>query len=136
MPSAVVLLEPVGHLLVAADQRRAGTAADQADAGPQVGGDLEVVRVGERRAAAVQRAHPLLPDRLAGGERRLGLSIVARVEAVEQPLGLLPGLARWCRGRGCGSAGRSGRCGPASLARPRIQVDLLRTCSGGSPQVR
>ena len=36
----VVLLDPVGDLLVAADQRGAGAAADQADAGPEVGVDL------------------------------------------------------------------------------------------------
>ena len=34
---ARVLLEPVGDLGVAADQRRPGAAADEADAGPQVG---------------------------------------------------------------------------------------------------
>ena len=38
-----VLLDPVGDLLVAADERGAGAAADQADAGPEVGVDLEVV---------------------------------------------------------------------------------------------
>src|ERR1035441_7561779 len=39
-----VLLDPVGDLGVAADQRRPGAAAEQPDAGPQVRRDLEVVR--------------------------------------------------------------------------------------------
>src|ERR1700735_1170100 len=37
-----ILLDQVGDLLVAADQRGAGAAADEADAGPQVRVDLEL----------------------------------------------------------------------------------------------
>ena len=56
---ARVLLDQVRDLLVAADQGRAGAAADQADAGPEVRVDLEVAEVAAV-AAVVQRAHPLL----------------------------------------------------------------------------
>ena len=68
-----VLLDPVGDLLVAADQRGAGTAADQADAGPDVGVDLQAVA-----RAAVQGEHPFAGPRTRsasgppgpGGSRR------------------------------------------------------------------
>jgi hypothetical protein len=58
---AGVLLDPVRDLGVAADERGARAAADQADAGPQVGGYGEVATV----AALVQFAHAPLPFRLA-----------------------------------------------------------------------
>src|SRR6202035_4112491 len=65
-----VLLDEVGDLLVAADQGGAGAAADQADAGPQVGVDLEVAQAAAV-AALVEGAHSLLALRLAGREARL-----------------------------------------------------------------
>ena len=68
IPSAVVLLDPVGDLGVAADQRRTGAAAHQPDARPQVRVDLQVVA-----AAAVQREHPPLPLGLAARQPRLDL---------------------------------------------------------------
>ena len=83
----VVLLDPVGDLLVAADQRGAGAAADQADAGPDVGVDLEVVL-----AAAVEVEHPALALGLAAAQPRLDLRDGLVVDAGEQPVGLGPGL--------------------------------------------
>ena len=52
----VVLVDQVGDLLVAADQRGARAAAHQADTGPEVGVDLQLVG-----PAPVQRRHPPLP---------------------------------------------------------------------------
>ena len=62
----VVLLDPVGDLLVAAHQRGAGAPADQADAGPDVGVDDEVVAL-----AAVQLEHPALALGLAAAQALL-----------------------------------------------------------------
>ena len=62
----VVLGDAVGDLVVAADQRGAGAAADQADAGPHVRVDLE--RRSSLGSAAVQRGHAPLAHRL--GRRR------------------------------------------------------------------
>ena len=56
----VVLGDALGDLVVAADQRGAGAAAHEAEAGPEVGRDDEVVA-----APAVQRRHAVLADRLA-----------------------------------------------------------------------
>ena len=67
MPSVVVLGDAVGDLLVAADQRGARAAAHEADARPQVGGDLELVG-----AAAVQRDHAPLALGLRGARARPG----------------------------------------------------------------
>ena len=55
-PELVVLGDAVGDLLVAADQRGAGAAADEADPGPQVGGDLQ--RVGRPPWSSVIRRWP------------------------------------------------------------------------------
>jgi hypothetical protein len=85
---------------VRADERRTRAAAHQADTGPQVRGDLEVVCIGEGRAPTVQRAHALLSDRFARGQCSRRSPDRRRVKAVEQPLRLLPGLlARVARER-------------------------------------
>ena len=130
MPSVVVLGDPVGDLLVGADQRRAGAAADQPDAGPQVGRHLE--RVG---AAVVQRDHPRWPS-----------DCDARWIACGSPI---------CSGRGRRSSrSASAQASLGGVARDRVQADpeaqlagprarrarapveLLGHRSGGSPQVR
>ncbi len=84
----VVLLDAVGDLLVAADERRARAAAHEADARPQVRGDLELVR-----AALVQRRPCGAGPRTA---RRASRAWAARdvrgVEAGQQPSGLRPRL--------------------------------------------
>src|SRR5690348_16572342 len=66
-----VLRDALGHLLVAADQSRRRALADQPDAGPQVGRDLQAAGAGADRAA-VQRGHPGLPDRVHAGVALLG----------------------------------------------------------------
>jgi len=58
-PQPVVLLDPVGDLGVAADQRGTGAAADQSEPGPQVGVHLEAV--------AVADGPPRLPDGTLAG---------------------------------------------------------------------
>ena len=63
-----VLLHPRRDFLGRADQRRSGAAAHQADAGPEVGADHELVA-----PAAMQRAHPALADRVHAREDRLRL---------------------------------------------------------------
>ena len=65
-PQRVVFGDPIGDLGMASDQRRAGSAPQQTDAGPQVGVDLEPVA-----PAAVQVDHPPLADRGGAGQRAL-----------------------------------------------------------------
>src|SRR5580693_109487 len=67
-----ILLDQVGDLLVAADQRGAGAAADEADAGPQVRVDLELPGGPAGPVPGMQRQHALLADRLALGQDPLG----------------------------------------------------------------
>src|SRR4029079_869845 len=59
-----VLLDQVGHLLVAADQRGAGPAPPQADPGPQVRVYLQVTGHAAVPVRRVQRMHPVLAGRL------------------------------------------------------------------------
>ena len=65
-----VLVDPLGDLLVAPDERGAGVAAHEPDAGPQVRRHLEPVA-----APAVQRQHALLADR---GAQRAAVPARAR----------------------------------------------------------
>src|ERR1700722_3348364 len=65
-PELVIFGNPLRHLLMAADECSPGPRADQTDAGPQIRTDLEVAAV-----SAVQRQHPLLPDRFTLGEKLL-----------------------------------------------------------------
>ena len=72
-PQRLIFAQSLRDRLGIADQRRARAAAHQADAGPQIGRDLELVAA----AAAMQRDHALLADRigflselsLRGGDR-------------------------------------------------------------------
>ena len=82
-----VFLHPRRHGLGIANQRRAGAATHQSDAGPQVGADLELVA-----AAAVQLGHPALTDRVHAGKNLLciGDRLVAQVP--DQVVGGFPGL--------------------------------------------
>ena len=89
MPSAMYSRIRCGHGLRIADQRRAGAAAHQADAGPEVGADLQLVA-----AAAVQPAHALLADRIHAGEHGLRLGDARVVDMGDQPVGGGPGLGR------------------------------------------
>src|SRR5215218_5741818 len=63
----VVLGDALGHLVVAAHQRRARAAAHEPEAGPQVRRDDEVLAT-----ATVQGEHAPLPDRLLPGQPLLG----------------------------------------------------------------
>ena len=80
---AGVLLDPVGDLGVAADQRRAGAAADQARRRPR-GSARRSGRAGRRRRAA--RASAAGPP-TRSGEARLDLADRLVVDPLEQPLG-------------------------------------------------
>ena len=85
----MVLRDAVGHLLVAADQGGACPAAHESDAGPEVRGDLELVR-----ATTVQRGHPALALRLGRLLACLRFRDLLGAEPLEQSIGLLPGLLR------------------------------------------
>ena len=123
-PRPVVLLEPVRDLLVAADQRRTGAAADQAHAGPQVGRHLEL-RASVYGTPVAQRQHPLLPGRLAGVER--GFCALATVS------GSSPSSSHCACCQASSEASRervwirspNRRVRPSASASSRIHVDLL-----------
>ena len=126
----VVLLDAVGDLGVAADERRARAAAHEADARPQVGGDLELVR-----PPLVQRDHPALALRLRGGEPRLGARDVR---------GSRPASSRSASAHASSDVSRVMTCRrmpkrssrPAPAAAARTRSSFAATCAGGSPQVR
>ena len=63
MPIVLILPDAGRDRLGVADQRRAGAAAHQTDAGPQVRGDLELVA-----RAAMQLRHALLADGVHPGK--------------------------------------------------------------------
>ena len=63
MPSAIYSFIRSATSFGVADQRGAGAAAHQADAGPEIGADFELVA-----PAAVQLGHALLPDRIEARE--------------------------------------------------------------------
>src|ERR1700691_2094646 len=86
-----VLLDQVGDLIVAAHQRGAGGAADEADAGPQMRVDLEPPGGPAGLVPGVQRHHPLLADRLALGQDPLGELDLLGIQVAEQPARLGPG---------------------------------------------
>ena len=86
-----VLGDAVGDLVVAPDQRGAGAAAHEADAGPDVRVQLERARVA-RIAAVAQRGHPALSLRLGGGEVPAGGGDRLGVHAGEEGRGGRPGL--------------------------------------------
>ena len=65
-PQVRVLLDARGDLLWVADQRRPGTATHQADAGPQIGRDLQVVA-----PPVMQRGHAPLTLGVEARERLL-----------------------------------------------------------------
>ena len=83
----LIFPHPRDHGVGIADQRGAGAAAHQTDAGPQARRDLELVAV-----AAVQRGHAALPDRVHLGVIRLRPGDILVRQARNQPLGLGPGL--------------------------------------------
>ena len=89
MPSAMYSFIRAATVFGVADQRRAGAAAHQADAGPEVGADLELVA-----PAAVQRGHALLADRVHAREDALRRGDRRVVEMADQPVGRRPGLRR------------------------------------------
>ena len=62
-----ILLHALGDLVRIADQRRAGAAAHQSDAGPEVRADLELVA-----PPAMQARHALLADRVEARKGLLG----------------------------------------------------------------
>ncbi len=88
-----VLLDEVGDLGVAADQRRPRSAAHEPDARPQARVDLQVVDASAvAPVALVQGEHALLPDRVAPPERLLRRAHVGGVDRVQQAAGLRPRL--------------------------------------------
>ena len=69
-------------------QRRAGPAAHQTDARPQVRANLQPIAT-----SVVQRRHPLLADRIGTRQRRLRFGDGLVVEMGNQPIGGLPASA-------------------------------------------
>src|SRR5580693_8096444 len=84
----VIFGDALCHLLVTANERRPCSGADQANTRPEVRTDLELAPV-----SAVQREHPLLPDRLALREKLLGGRDESGIHCVQEPTRLLPCLA-------------------------------------------
>src|SRR6202046_1919857 len=80
-----IFLDPRGDGRRIADQRRAGAAANEPDAGPQVWADLKFVA-----PAAVQRRHSFLADGIHAGENRLRLGDRVVVEIADQVVRGLP----------------------------------------------
>ena len=131
MPERHVLLHPLGHRLGVADQRRAGAAAHQADAGPEIGADLELVA-----PAAVQPAHALLADRIHAGEHGLRLGDARLVDMRDQPVGRGPGLGRGLADDDVQADAEAELAAARGRRLPRL-LDLERPRRpAGSPQVR
>ena len=89
-----VFLHARGHRRRIADQRGPGAAAHQADAGPEIGADLELVA-----APAVELHHASLTDRIHARKDRLRAGDGFVADVVDKIVGGLPGLARWFRAR-------------------------------------
>ena len=87
MPIVLIFPDPRRDGLGIADQRRAGAAAHQADAGPEIGADLELVA-----AAAVQLRHALLADRIHPREDLLRRGDRLVGDVLDQLVGRLPGF--------------------------------------------
>uniref|UniRef100_A0A7S3XRX8 Uncharacterized protein n=1 Tax=Heterosigma akashiwo TaxID=2829 RepID=A0A7S3XRX8_HETAK len=97
-PERGVCLDAVRHLLRVAHQRRAGAAAHQAHAGPEVGRNLQAVaHIGLVEAAAVQLGHAALADRVhaleAGLRRADGGFVQLGQQLARGAPGLVLGLA-------------------------------------------
>ena len=90
----VVFGDPFGDLLVAADERSTGTAADETEPSPQVRAHHEVLA-----ATSVQRGHALLSGGL--GARELSLRDLDHVlgHRIEQAIRLRPRSLRGRHGR-------------------------------------
>ena len=89
-----VLLHPRRHLLGRADQRRPGAAAHQADAGPQIGADHELVA-----PAAMERAIRLWPTESMRAKIDCALAMVSSSTMADQRVRRRPGLLARSRGR-------------------------------------
>ena len=131
-PSVVVLGDALGDLVVAADQRGAGPAADESEAGPEVGRRRRGRR-GARRAAPPCAAGR--PTRCVG-ELLLRLGHQLGRHGVEQPVGLGPRVL----GRPVAGDDVEPDAEAQSRARrPRPARGRRRTCSaaaaGGSPHI-
>ncbi len=83
-----VFFDPRRHRLRIADQRGAGAAADQTDAGPQIGAHFELVAT-----AAVQFGHAPLTDRIHAREHRLRLGDSVVADILDQFVRRRPGLS-------------------------------------------
>jgi hypothetical protein len=125
-----VFLDARGHGRAIAHQRGAGTAAHQADAGPQVGADFQVVAT-----AAVQRSHALLAHRIEARQGSLGAGDGVVVQVRDQAVGGLPGFGvGFAHDHMQANAEAHGRALSAALARTCSIFSA--TAAGGSPQVR
>lgn len=126
------LLDPLGDLVVAADQGGARPAVHQADARPEVGVDLQAVA-----AAAVQGQHAPLSLGPAAGES--GLHGPDRTVS-----GSKPSNGRFASAHACAAVSRVMACSripkrsvrPSFAAGSLIQAIFFATSAGGSPQVR
>src|SRR5216683_3200919 len=83
----MIFLDPVGDLLVTADDGSSGVPADQAKACPEVRVNLQIVC-----SAAVQGGHPLLPDGRRAAEAFLCDGDREPVDRLQHPRGLCPRL--------------------------------------------
>ncbi len=87
MPSAMYSFMRAATVGGIADQRRSGAAAHQADAGPEIGADLQLVA-----APAVQLHHASLADRIHAREDRLRAGDGLVADMLDQLIGGPPGF--------------------------------------------
>ena len=104
-----------------ADQRRAGAAAHQADAGPQVGADLELVAAGRRAAR-----HAALADRIHRAQSLPAPRRWSRRRRADQLVGGAPGLVLGLAHDHVQADAEATACGRACAARCAHVGDLLR----------
>ena len=131
MPSAMYSCMRSATCLGIADQRGAGAAAHQADAGPEIGADLELVA-----PPAVQARHALLADRIECARRPLRRGDGVVVDAADQRSAPRQASASRLAHDDMEADAEAQRA--AALRRqPRASSSIFSaTSAGGSPQVR
>src|SRR5690606_13411191 len=82
-----VFADALGHRWPVTYQRRTSTAPYQADPGPEIGADFQVVLT-----AAVQSGHALLADRIETGERGLRPGDCLVIQMGDESICGLPGF--------------------------------------------
>jgi len=125
-----VILHPCCHGLGIANQRGAGRRAHQADPGPEVRADFELITL-----SAMQLRNALLADRIMRAKIFCALAMVSSLTWRMRSSGRAPG-------RGIGLAhddvqpDAEAETPPLFSASAATRPIFSATCAGGSPQVR